>query len=384
MEEATFVLASTAVMPGTFGSLRILCARDNVDQSRLQSRAGMPLLADHRSDMTMGKVTEISPEGCQVVGEASIISSERNKDYIQELQLGLRSGVSPGFLVRKARLVADDSNGDDVFEVTEWLPYEVSTTSTPLGPDAGLISLGHKTKSASVTQATQAEIDATVKETVKTTIAKIDERYQGQVVAPTPRKDNIVMPVKERDSTIRASVNGDGPNEGKHLGPAALTAALEIQLFGGEHLPDGIRHESGVFGKVSTIRAAFDTTNSYGFVSKEGGSDIADDYFETSPRRILALPRRVENLRGDQQIPVLASEPNSSMTSQGALRLAVVDATFSSSPPTMTPKRLQTVLDVSLEATLVSPGFETLLMDVMMEASDRQMALQILRGDGTG
>ena len=377
----TFVLATPKLMPGLFGGIRVLCGKENVVLDRLTSRSGLPLLADHEPSTALGMVKKLEATGDRVTGVATVVESRRNSALLQELELGLRQGCSPGFLILAAREVeSDDSPDGYILEITRWLPYEASTTCVPLNPEAGLISLGDKAKSASMSQEERAGIEKMVEDAVKTTIAKIDERYQGQVVDPKPRKDTG-MAVKERER-VRASV--DGPKEGKHLGPEALTAALGLQLFGGEHLPDGIRHESGVFGKVSTIRAAFDTTNSYGAISEEGGSDIADAYYETSPRRILALPRRVENLRGDQQIPTLTQEPNSSMTSQGAQRLAVVDATFSSTPPTMTPKRLQTVLDVSLEATLVSPGFETLLMDVMMEASDRQMALQILRGDGTG
>ena len=71
------------------------------------------------------------------------------------------------------------------------------------------------------------------------------------------------------------------------------------------------------------------------------------------------------------------------MVAQGAARLAVVDATFESAPPTLTPRRLQTVVDYSMEQTLIAPGFEMWLMDVIMAASDRHMAAQILTGDGT-
>ena len=49
---------------------------------------------------------------------------------------------------------------------------------------------------------------------------------------------------------------------------------------------------------------------------------------------------------------------------------------------TLQPKRLQTVVDYSLQTTRVAPGFEDFVMDVMLAASDRQMAAQILGGSG--
>ena len=70
------------------------------------------------------------------------------------------------------------------------------------------------------------------------------------------------------------------------------------------------------------------------------------------------------------------------MLAQGAARLAVVDATLESSPPTLKPRRLQTVVDYSMQETLVAPGFEDFIMDVIMAASDRQMATQVLTGSG--
>ena len=72
------------------------------------------------------------------------------------------------------------------------------------------------------------------------------------------------------------------------------------------------------------------------------------------------------------------------MVTQNAARLAVVDATLEAAPPTLSPKRLQTVVDYSMQETLVAPGFEMWILDIMMAASDRQMAAQVLGGTGVG
>ena len=163
-------------------------------------------------------------------------------------------------------------------------------------------------------------------------------------------------------------------------------AAFRSMLLGTGPEPsgDGVLDFVGQPGKMSTVTLAFDTTNSYGAITKMGGAMVADAYYETSPQRILSSPRRLENLEADLQVPTLATEPNSGMVTQGAARLAVVDATLEAAPPTLKPRRLQTVVDYSMQETLVGPGFEMWILDVMLAASDRAMAAQILTGDGTG
>ena len=136
-----------------------------------------------------------------------------------------------------------DVAGEMMLVITKYEIYETSSTPIPRNANAGLLGITKRSSersSASITPEEKAEIKrladdgvATAMADLDNTVSRITERYQGEI---KPRKD-VGMAVKER---VRASV-GDGPKEDKHLEPEALIAALRLQLFGGSHLPDGIR-----------------------------------------------------------------------------------------------------------------------------------------------
>ena len=94
-------------------------------------------------------------------------------------------------------------------------------------------------------------------------------------------------------------------------------------LFGGKVPTAGVLDYTGVPGKMSTVKLAFDTTNVHGGIGTGGVEMAGDRAFETSPARILNLPTRLDNLQRDQQVPVLTTEPNSAMVAEVGNRLAV-------------------------------------------------------------
>ena len=392
-EYATFISATEQPMAGFMGRLQLLCSPVNVVLSRVGSRAGMPLLCDHAGDMALGMVTRLESRGAQVEGEAALTETARNAEYLEELHAGLRRGISPGFLIHRADAVDDpDFDNELMLRITLWEPYEQSATPVPRNAEAGL--LGISSRSATRTSIVPADIqEADIQE-------KVDREVKRQVSALEDSRDtgaaenakleeailstthNTVGQNGKAGVTRQSDTGKDTPGQSER---ESYKAAFRSMLFGGpEPSGDGVKDFVGQPGKMSTVKLAFDTTTAPGIVTTMGGALVADGFFEESPRRILALPRRIENIAGDLQVPTLATEPNSAMVAQGAARLAVVDATLEAAPPTLSPKRLQTVVDYSMQETLVAPGFEDFILGVMMAASDRQMAIQILTGDGTG
>ena len=71
-EYATFISASETPMAGFMGRLQLLCGPDNVVLSRVTSRAGMPLLTDHRPDLALGMVQRLESRGSQHLGPAVV------------------------------------------------------------------------------------------------------------------------------------------------------------------------------------------------------------------------------------------------------------------------------------------------------------------------
>ena len=172
--------------------------------------------------------------------------------------------------------------------------------------------------------------------------------------------------VEPKGQAVKAALNGhrnahETEGTGRRVDAAGLCYVLQAQLFGGTaSLPDNVELMAGELGKISTIRLSFDTTNAYGTITETGGTPVADAFFETSPARILRLPRRIENVVGDQAVPILTTEPNSAMISEGAQRLVVTDAAFKNPAPVLKPRRLQTVVDYSLESTYIGAGIRGL------------------------
>ena len=273
--------------------------------------------------------------------------------------------------------------------ITLWELYEQSATPVPRNSEAGLLGISERTVAkAGLEPATQAQIERQVDRAVKRQIATMRNDLDDWTAETAQLEDEILDKTHKANSGKASVTSPNGKAPGAKPEPTAAVRykeALASMLFGGpEPSGDGVLDFVGAPGRMSTIKLSIDTTNAHGAVTTVGGSAVADAFYEESPARILQLPRRIENIFGDLSVPTLSQEPNSAMVAQNAARLAVVDPTLSAAPPMLSPHRLQTVADISLQTTFLGPGFEDVLLDWLMTASDRQMAVQLLRGDGTG
>ena len=371
---ATYLIADETAMEMPFGKIILRCNRENVDLSRLGSRGGMPYLSGHDVDMPLGVFQAIEVKNGRVEGTAQLIPTQRNAPYIEEVKSGVRPGCSPAFLLDFDSITAlEDPDNRDGFigVINSWTMYEGSAVTTPRNQNAGLIGIRDRSagraSTASIKQPEEhVELDPSDAADVAALERKISE-VRAQMASTNERQEKRAEKRQELNmqfsqlKDLHTNTNGQAEREPTASSP--VKEALASMLFGGpEPHGKGVLDVVGQPGRLSTVKLSFDTTSRHGAVTTEGGARAADDFFESGPARILALPRRLENLMGDQQVPVLQSEPTSSMVAQNAARLAVVDATLASTPPTLTPRRLQTVADITLETTAVSPGFEGVLL----------------------
>ena len=366
-EYATFISATETPMDGFMGRLQLLCGPSNIITSRVNSRAGMPLLTDHRPDLAIGMIEKLESKGTRVEGEAVLTETARNSEYLEELHSGLRKGISPGFLIHQAQAVDDPDDDDGIMLViTKWEPYEQSATPVPRNAAAGLLGITTRTASRA-SMDTQADIEKVVADAVQKKIASSEKVRDSWTTENAKLEERIVSQTpKAKAERAAASMNGKAaPTTSEPTQAEDYSAAFRAMLFGGPE-PSGkaIRDFVGKLGQHSTIKLAYDTTTAHGAVTTMGGAMAGDAYFETSTQRILSLPRRIENLEADMQVPTLTQEPNSAMVAQRADRLVVVDASLEPAPPTLIPHRLTTVVDYSMETTLIAPGFEDFVIDV--------------------
>ena len=138
-------VASERTLPGFLGTIRLICQPDSVDLERL--RAGvMNLCADHSLSTPIGRVTSLTVASGILSGQAEIATTDAGRKYLDELDQGLRIGVSPGFEIVK---VSPDPKGQDFDIVVErFAPYEVSICTAARNPDSritGRFSMGGNT-----------------------------------------------------------------------------------------------------------------------------------------------------------------------------------------------------------------------------------------------
>ncbi len=136
LDRLNILVADEEKLAGAFGSLRLDCTPDAVDLSRLNS--GIRLLSDHDSSSPIGRVTAITVGSGQVTAQAEIAVTENARAKLEEINQGLRSGISPGFII--TQLEADKDSDDFAMVVTKWQIVEISSSPIPRNPTARLLS----------------------------------------------------------------------------------------------------------------------------------------------------------------------------------------------------------------------------------------------------
>ena len=127
-------------MSAFMGTIRLRCTPDAVDLTRLR-RGVLSLCVDHDTSALMGRIFEARVEGGRVSMKAEVGQSTRAVATLAEIDDGLRSGFSPGFLVHEAAPLekSDPAYDEDAFlqvEITRWESYECSSTAIPRNSEA--------------------------------------------------------------------------------------------------------------------------------------------------------------------------------------------------------------------------------------------------------
>ena len=131
------LISNERMLPGMFGAVRLMHARENVDLSRIN--AGLcGFCCDHDATAILGIIERPRIERREFRAVGKMVDIALAKDKLREIKLGLRRGISPGFLVHAvepSKHPEADTRGYDV-DVILWEPYEVSTTGIPRNADA--------------------------------------------------------------------------------------------------------------------------------------------------------------------------------------------------------------------------------------------------------
>ena len=119
-----------------FGSIRLLCAAENVTMNRLELGV-LSFAVDHDTSRLAGRVTSLAIAGKVVYGSAEVSDSAYAQRILAEIKEGVRIGISPGFIIHEIE-VEDKGSEADGFRasVEKWEPFEISSTAIPRNSSA--------------------------------------------------------------------------------------------------------------------------------------------------------------------------------------------------------------------------------------------------------
>ncbi|MDV2439948.1 phage major capsid protein [Acinetobacter gerneri] len=108
-----------------------------IDFTRLLNRA--PFLMDHNSRDQVGVVENAWLDLSQRKGRAVVrlSKSARGEEVLQDINDLIRTNISVGYLIKKA-ILKEQREHEDVYLITEWQPYEISSVSIPADIDVGV------------------------------------------------------------------------------------------------------------------------------------------------------------------------------------------------------------------------------------------------------
>lgn len=106
---------------------------------RLDRIIGGALLVNHDWDDQIGVIESVRVDADKK-GRATVRfgRSVRAEEIFQDVKDGIRKQVSVGYRIMGAKLKETRDNGDDVYLITDWEPYEISLVSVPADITVGV------------------------------------------------------------------------------------------------------------------------------------------------------------------------------------------------------------------------------------------------------
>ena len=398
-DTVTMRISSGEWMPSFFGQMRL--DPDGGDFSRV-GLGVMAFLADHRAERPIGRVTRMYTSQGEVLATSTLTTAPNAQGVLAELHDGIRSGVSPGFLIKRTRVLEPDDpeyNARFLIQevVTEWEAFEASSTTTPRDKRAmvlsglrpnGAASLAPTGRKAALGPATgpvtpetrrriAAAIDAAVAP-IRETLAEMEgeadmERQRAREFTGAP--------------AVHTAKNGpEGPRE------TQLSRVIRGFLNGAP-----VREEKGVKIETSGYRsgtaqvptlecAAVITTSAPGTV----GVNVAPAIAAQTPglgsvERIFQLPRLIFDVPNGAPVSygVETTAPTAHLVGEGSTAAEgnpVYDTTGSG---VLKPIEVQTKAEISLQLAIQGGAqFETELERSIRRVTREKIISEFLTGDG--
>ena len=414
----TLRAATEETLPSFMGSIQLLCGSANVDLRRLRG-AQMRLLIDHNETRPIGMVTKLKAGDGEVVGEAELLLTESTRSPIQDVNAGLKSGLSFGFLVHKTRLLKPSEAGydEDGFSmiIELWEPYECSAVATPRGVRSKITGglLGPPER-----EAASVDTRTTPTKTTRTTPAKrprrtLDAALERETSPAPPRlprravteSDYVTALIQERKNTMTATLDrltaapaiGTPPPD--DTPDTASPLSRLIQIAASPATPQ-VHHESGglvmhldagrgwarlpmrtAMRSAPAMRSAFDSTNTPGAIGEQAAGAIRPTVEDEAIAAVLAGVTSVSGLEADALPAELTDgQALSSWVAEGAAAV-YPDAGLENLGDALKPRIARASSAYSLQLAIMGgPRFEQAVETHLRRA----LRLRVMQGVVTG
>ncbi|MBV7418448.1 phage major capsid protein [Comamonas sp. CMM03] len=226
----TLAFASETPVERWWGTEILDCTASAMRQARL--RAGANLLCDHNTRDVVGVVESVEI-GTDKVARAVVRfgKSVRAEEVWQDVKDGIRRNVSVGYLIHRA-VLAEERDGQEIYRITDWEPYEISLLSVPADMSVGV---GRGLGASGAELAPAAAASATPSPTKETRTMDTQATSGAGNAAP-------IQPTQaaQRNHAVEISALAKDIKGGPELAMSAIQRGLTVEQFQGEM----IRHLS--------------------------------------------------------------------------------------------------------------------------------------------
>jgi len=192
---------------------------DAVDMTRLEN--GAALLAEHDGTKQIGVVERAWIDGNK--GRAVVRFSKNSplaNEYYGDVKDGIRKNISVGYAVNDAEKTGE-RDGEDVWTVTKWLPFEISVVSVPADISVGVGRSKEKRKGDHMPKEIKEEVEST--ETRATETPAIDVQKERAEAMKQAREEEL-----SRAKEINAIASSFGKQE---MATKAIEEGVTVDAF---------------------------------------------------------------------------------------------------------------------------------------------------------
>ena len=212
-EKLNLQVATEDWLEGFIGKIRLLCGSENVDLSRVRSGV-VSFAADHDTLSLVGRVYRAEIVNRVLTAQAEIAQTPNAQRIKQEIDGGMRSGISPGFIVQRFREIDKEHPDYDrsellQLEITKWQVIEISTTAIPRNQNARILGRASMNGHDTLTGAMVPDDIVNTDDLLGLSLAVTRKAVNQGVIQDVEKRSKLVKFYQQYDRLIAQGVDRD-------------------------------------------------------------------------------------------------------------------------------------------------------------------------------